>query len=88
MNIPIDAEYIVDKDNRKTKVLIPIDEFEKILNILKKYDITFSNEELLTGIDGVTNDSLLGNRVFGSAKGKFILSSDFDEPIEDFDELK
>ena len=76
MNITIDAEYIVDKDNNKTKILLTIDEFDKILDILKKYDITFSN------------DSKIGNRIFGSAKGKYNLSPDFDTPFEDFDVLK
>ncbi|MDT3739626.1 MAG: hypothetical protein RO257_09010 [Candidatus Kapabacteria bacterium] len=88
MIIPIDAEYIVDKDNNKTKVLLSIDEFDKILVILKKYDITFSNEESILSFENNSNDSKNGNRVFGSAKGKYNLSPDFDAPFEDFDMLK
>lgn len=79
MNISIDAEYIIDKDNKKTKVLLPIEEFGRILDILNKHDNTFSSEGSNIDNERNVNESKIGNRVFGNAKGKFILSPDFDD---------
>jgi len=83
MNLTIEGEFLLDKDGNKTKVLLPFDEFSKIIKLLNKINSEIS---LVKFKEKGTGSNKTSQRVFGSAKGKYILSPDFDEPLEDFAE--
>jgi len=81
MSIIIDTEEIVDSITNKKKVVIPFEDYEKLISLLKNHSIDISDN-----INVNTINQSNQRRIFGSAKGKYELSDDFDAPINDFDE--
>jgi len=81
MSIIIDTEEIVDSITNKKKVVIPFEDYEKLISLLKNHSIDVSDN-----INVNTINQSNQRRIFGSAKGKYELSDDFDAPINDFDE--
>ena len=81
MSIIIDTEEIVDSISKMKKVVIPFEDYEKLISLLKNHSIDVSDN-----INVNTINQSNQRRIFGSAKGKYELSDDFDAPINDFDE--
>ena len=81
MSIIIDTEEIVDSISKMKKVVIPFEDYEKLISLLKNHSIDISDN-----INVNTINQSNQRRIFGSAKGKYELSDDFDAPINDFDE--
>lgn len=82
MSIIIDTEEFIDADSKIKKIIIPFDDFNKLLGLLKSHSIEISNKS-----NDEYNKQALNKRTFGSARGNYQLSNDFDEPINDFEEL-
>ncbi|MBM4166865.1 MAG: DUF2281 domain-containing protein [Ignavibacteria bacterium] len=74
-------QYLKDNSGNKTSVIIPLEEWEKFQVQFKKLQ---GKQETPKSKNGIHKEKK--HPKAGCMKGTFILSPDFDEPLEDFKE--